>query len=154
MKKLVLQLFLFFTLCSCSEQVKIDNNSKYLLSQTQPVIDNFFENIQKIKYQFAIDELLNKNENIDSKDSLTISLKKKFIGINESSGKFISKKLLKSKQIDDDIGVYTYLVKYEKKFYRFVFVFYNSGNNVKIYRFSFDDVVDIELEEALKLYVN
>jgi len=154
MKNMMLQFFLLLTLCSCAQQLKKDNNSKYLVSQIQPVIDGFFENIQKDKYQFAIDELLNKNENIDSKDSLTISLKKKFIGINESSGKFMSKRLLRSKQLDDDLGVYTYLVKYEKKFYRFVFVFYNNGNIVKIYRFSFDDVIDIELEEALKLYVN
>lgn len=154
MKKIMLQFFLLLTLCSCGQQVKKDNSSKYLESQVQPIVDNFFENVQKAKYANAIEDLLNKNENIDLQDSLTIILKKKFIAINESSGKFMSKRLLRSKQLDDDLGVYTYLVKYEKKFYRFVFIFYNNGNQVKIYRFSFDDVIDVELEEAIKLYVN
>ena len=154
MKKMMLQFLLLLTLCSCGQQVKKDNSSKYLESQTQPIIDSFFENVEKGKYAVAIEELLNKNENIDLQDSVTISLKRKFSGINESSGKFVSKRLLRSKQLDDDLGVYTYLVKYEKKFYRFVFVFYNNGSSVKIYRFSFDDIIDIEVEEALKLYVN
>ena len=61
---------------------------------------------------------------------------------------------MRKKLLEDDLGVYSYLVRYEKKFYRFVFVFYNNSKAVKIYRFSFDDTIDIELEEAIKLYVN
>ena len=111
MKKIMLQFFLLLTLCSCGQQVKKDNSSKYLESQVQPIVDNFFENVQKAKYANAIEDLLNKNENIDLQDSLTIILKKKFIAINESSGKFMSKRLLRCKQLDYDLGVYTYLVK-------------------------------------------
>jgi len=85
---------------------------------------------------------------------MTLILKKKFNDINESFGKFISYRLLRKKLLDDDLGVYAYFVRYEKKFYRFVFVFYNNGNEVKVYRFAFDDTADIELEEAIKLYVN
>jgi hypothetical protein len=40
------------------------------------------------------------------------------------------------------------------KIYRLTFSFYNNDLAVKIYKFSFDDVIDIEMEESLKLYVN
>lgn len=49
-------------------------------------------------------------------------------------------------------SIYSFLVKYEKKFYRFIFTFYNTGTKIKIYKFSYDDVLDLELEESLKLY--
>jgi hypothetical protein len=61
---------------------------------------------------------------------------------------------LKKRFMNDDIGMYSYLAKYDKKFYRFVFMFYNNGKTVKLYKFLFDDNIDLELEESLKFYTN
>jgi hypothetical protein len=143
-------------LCSCAQQsVKNPStDSKYLNSKITPIIETFFNNVKSDKYKTALTDLFSQNENIDLHDSLTINLENKFNVINESSGRFISQRLLRKKELGDDLGVYVYLVKYEKKFYRFSFTFYNNESAVKIYKFSFDDTIDIELEDGMKLYVN
>lgn len=156
MRKGILECFLLLSLCSCAQQ-NIKNpstDSKYLSNKITPIIDTFFNQVKSDKYKTALSELFSQNENIDLHDSLTINLENKFNAINESSGKFVSQRLLRKKELGDDLGVYIYLVKYEKKFYRFSFTFYNNGSSIKIYKFSFDDVIDIELEEGMKLYVN
>jgi hypothetical protein len=72
---------------------------------------------------------------------------------NLLSGAYRGKSLIKKKSINDDIAVYSYLAKYDKKFYRFLFVFYNNGIKTKIYKFLFDDTAELEIEESLKLYM-
>jgi hypothetical protein len=138
---------------SCS-QPKNNEKEKNLDKIVVPIIEDFFAKIQSGEYKTAVDYLLGKNDNIDLRDSFTIRLREKFNNLNETSGSYISSRLMRKKLLEDDLGVYSYLVKYDKKFYRFVFVFYNNSKTVKIYRFSFDDTIDIELEEGIKLYVN
>lgn len=154
MKNVIVNFFLLVLLFGCKQHNMKDSDSKYLDSESQPVIETFFDKIKSGNYNNAINDLLKKNENIDLQDSLTINLKSKFNAINESSGKYISERLLRKKGLANDLGVYVYLVKYEKKFYRFTFTFYNNGVRVRIYKFSFDDNIDIELEAAIKLYLN
>ena len=43
----------------------------------------------------------------------------------------VSQKLHRNKTLDNDLGVSIYLVKYERKLYRFTFTFYNNGTQVK-----------------------
>lgn len=118
-----------------------------------PIIDSFFQKIDSKNYNAAINDLLSSNENIDLRDSATISLKAKFSSINEVSGAFRGNSLIRKRNINDDIVAYSYLVKYDMKFYRFLFVFYNNGVRTRIYKFMFDDSVEAEMEESLKLYM-
>ena len=117
------------------------------------MIDSFFQKVESKNYNAAIDDLLSSNENIDLRDSATIALKGKFSSINQFSGAYRGNSLIKKKSLNDDIAVYSYLAKYDKKFYRFVFVFYNNGLKTKIYKFLFDDTAELEIEESLKLYM-
>lgn len=146
--------FIILILHGCDRNKEKENDSEYLDTQSSTIIKSFFESVQSGTYQNALAELLKKNRDIDLQDSMTLALERKFNAINQSSGKFVSDRLLRKKRIADDLGVYSYFVKYEKKFYRFIFTFYNNGSQVKIYKFSFDDVIDVELEEAIRLYVN
>jgi hypothetical protein len=118
-----------------------------------PVIDSFFHKIESNNYKAALDDLLSSNENFDLKDSSTIDLQDKFSNINRFSGVYRGNSLIKKKSINDDIVAYSYLAKYDKRFYRFVFVFYNNGIRTKIYKFMFDDSAGQEIEESLKLYM-
>lgn len=117
-----------------------------------PFIEAFFSKISAGNYINAIDDLLKSNDEINLNDSLTINLKTQFKRINEFSGKYTGSTLLKKRNIGNDIGVYSYLVKYEKKYYRFVFFFYFNGKDTRLSKLFFDDSIDTELEESLKLY--
>ena len=140
--------FISFLLNSC-RTAKTSAIDSYCLVTTK----NFFSQIGTPAYAAALDSLLLSNTNIDFTDSVTTKLREGFKSINELSGKYLGYKLLKKRVVQDDIAIYSYLVKYEKKFYRFVFTFYNTGTKVSIYKFAYDDILDIELEESIKLYV-
>lgn len=140
--------FISFFLDSCKSD-KINTIDSPCLS----IVKKFFIGIETSDYINALDSLLLSNSNIDFNDSTTIKLRDGFKNINELSGNFLGFKLLKKRFIEDDIAIYSYLVKYKKKFYRFIFIFYKTGEEVNIYKFAYDDVLDLELEESLKLYV-
>ena len=154
MRQITLNCFLLLSLCSCAQQNKENDESKHLNEGVVVIINNFFKIMKSGNFNNAIDELLSNNENIDIQDSLALNLKSKFKDVNQSSGKLISYRLLRKKSLANDLGVYSYIVKYDKKAYRFLFTFYNNDTRIKIYKFSFDDTLDIELEESLRLYLN
>jgi hypothetical protein len=137
---------------SCKSSDNADSISKFDMICI-PIIDTFFQKVESKDYSAAIDDLLSSNENINLRDSATIALKGNFSVINQASGTYRGKSLIKKKSINDDIAVYSYLAKYDKKFYRFLFVFYNNGIKTKIYKFLFDDTAELEIEESLKLYM-
>lgn len=142
-------IFFLFSIVSCTS--KSEEISSFE-ARCNAKIDQFFSKIENKQFDSALKELLESNQNIDISDSATISLLEKFRNINLASGEYISRKILRKRELNSDLGIYTYLVKYEKKFYRFVFVFYNNDKEIKLYKFSFDDVIDIEMEESIKLY--
>ena len=141
---------LIFIISGCNFQTRTNIIDKTAL----PLINSFFKNIRIKGASFALDEMISSNPNIDKKDSSTIDLESKIVSINEQSGAFMGYRLLKERILVDNIGIYSYLVKYEKKFYRFIFTFYNNGNTIKLYKFLFDDDLDVELEGSLKFYTN
>jgi hypothetical protein len=104
-------------------------------------------------YEAALNDLLQSNGDINLLDSPTIRLKSQFKDINQLSGEYIGYDLLKKRIIKNDLAIYSYLVKYKIKFYRFIFIFYNPDGQIKIFKFAYDDAADVELEESLKLYL-
>jgi hypothetical protein len=125
---------------------------KKIQEECMPTINNFFLHLEKNDYVEALNNLLASNPNILPNDSSTVSMRKQFSEINQYSGAFRGKTLVNEKTIKDDVAAFSYLVKYEKKFYRFTFVFYNNGISTRIFKFSFDDSAEFELEESMKLY--
>ncbi len=123
-------------------------------SKTMPIIDSFFNRVSNKEYSNAFDELLKSNPDINIEDSLTVESKKNFLYINNVAGVFIEYHLLKKRFISEDIAVYTYLAKYEKKYFRFFFMFYNNGKIIQLYKFRFDDDLASELEASLQYYTN
>lgn len=128
------------------------NEGKKIQQESMPTIDSFFLQIEKNDYAGAFNNLIASNPNILPSDSASISLRKQFSEIGGYSGAYRGRSLVNKKIIEDDLAGFSYLVKYDKKFYRFTFVFYNNGISTKIYKFSFDDNAELELEESMKLY--
>lgn len=130
-------------------------SGKNLMDKTAlPLIDSFYSKAQRKEAALAIEGLLSSNPNINLGDSSVLDLKSKFIFLNENSGSFMGYKILKKRYIQDDIAVYSCLGKYDKKFYRFIFIFYNNGVKTRLYKFLFDDYLEAELEGSLKFYTN
>lgn len=150
--------FLIFTCLlagSCKQEQKNniqEQKNSITENQAQPLIADFFKGLQDGKYSTALQDLLTQNENINLKDSSTAALINGFNIINQVSGQYIDNQLLKKRVVADAIAMYTYLVRYDKKFYRFTFVYYNNKSKTKLYKFTYDDAVDLEMEESLKLY--
>lgn len=139
---------LFFLFIGCGDKESTSSMDK-LCMQT---ITSFFDKIKLGEYVEALDKLLLSNPNIDIQDSATINLKAQFKDLNDQSGEYLGYQLLRKRVVENDLGAYSYLVKYEKKYYRFVFVFYNNSRSTRVYKFLFDNTLDIELEESLKFY--
>ena len=116
----------------------------------EPFIDAFFKTIRTKGASVSIEKLLASNPEIDNSTPAAVNLKRRLVSIHENSGHFMGYRLLKKRSLDDDIGVYSYLVKYEKNFYRFSFTFYNNGSSIRLFRFLFDDDIDAELERSIR----
>ncbi len=130
-------------------------SEKNLMDKTaMPLIDSFYSKVQRKEAALAIDGLLSSNPNINLKDSATLDLKSKFIFLNENAGSFMGYKILKKRYIENDIAVYSSMGKFDKRFYRFIFIFYNNGVKTRLYKFLFDDYLEAELEGSLKFYTN
>lgn len=140
-------MFAAFLLTGCKAM-----EGKKIHQECMPTIDSFFMQVERNAYVEAFNNLIASNPNILPSDSASVSLRKQFSEIVQFSGAYHGKSLVKEKTINDDVAAFSYLVKYEKKFYRFTFVFYNNGISTKIFKFSFDDNVESELEESIKLY--
>ena len=143
---------LLFAGCSTNSGVKSATSKSAMKETATPVIDHFFKQLSSANAEEAISGLLSNNDNIITDDSSITELKAKLKNIGVYSGKYVDYSLLKEKEIQGNIAMYSFLVRYEKKYYRFIFEFYNNGTSIKIYKFRFDDALDIEIEESLKLY--
>jgi hypothetical protein len=118
----------------------------------EPFIDAFFKTLRTKGAAVSIEKLLASNPEIDTSAPAAINLKRRLISIHDNGGPFIGYRLLKKRFLEDDIGVYSYLVKYEKNFFRFAFTFYNNDSSVRLFKFLFDDNIDAELERSIRFH--
>lgn len=153
MKASLYLIIVLFILSACKSNIGSDEKPISELEQKcKLVIDSFFSELSNGRHDFAIENLLSSNPFMNKTDTAIKDLKLKFSLLNNVSGKFVGFTLLKKREISNDLAIFSYLAKYESKFYRFVFIFYNNGKEVRLYKFMFDSFVDIEIEESLKLY--
>jgi hypothetical protein len=78
MKKILMPVLLLFELYSCSPKKSKDNSSAYLDTQSKPVIENFFREIQTGKFKIALKDLFRRNENFDLGDSSIMNIPANF----------------------------------------------------------------------------
>ena len=117
-------------------------------------INTFFANVGKGHAKESLQDLVASNPYIDASDSASLKLIKGFTDISQLSGEYRGYKLIKKRIFQTDILVYSYLLKFERKFYRVIFMFYRASTPVRLYKISYDDMIDTELEESLKVYMD
>lgn len=118
---------------------------------TQEIIEKFFsiyskDPIKATEYAFSTNKWFEQNQ--ESVDDLKSKLKEQI----DQLGDYYGFEFLSQTKVGSSIRMINYIVKYDRQPIRFTFLFYNPNKKWQLNNFSFDDNIDEELSEALKLY--
>jgi len=115
------------------------------------ITDKFFSIYAKDPFK-ALDYAFSTNNSFEQKkldiDTLKITLKE----LISNSGNFQGYEFISEKKVGTCYLLSSFMSKYDKKPYRFTFLFYKPKENWKINNFRFDEFIEDEMEEALKIY--
>lgn len=124
------------------------------LAQNEPqdIIATFADRLENEGPRAAIDSLFSTNEwmmrSQDTRDQITTQLTNLLPLIGEYHGR----EQIAARQAGGSLVLHSYLFKYDRQPIRFNFMFYRPQEVWTLYKFTFDDSFDAELEEANKLY--
>ena len=116
----------------------------------QSYIETFFKKY-KTSPDSAIDYIFGTNPLFLRTASQINVLKGKMDSLQFSLGKYTGKELISQKTASPSLVIYSYLAKHENQPIRFTFIFYKAQNDWMLYRFNYDDAMDLELFEAVKI---
>jgi hypothetical protein len=114
------------------------------------IIDTFFKKIKSDGTDPAIDYLFSTNKLFNNVAQINL-LKIKLDSLQRSVGQYVGKELIAQKSAGTSLAFYSYLAKFTVQPVRFTFMFYKAQNDWTLYRFKYDDQMDLELEEAGKI---
>ena len=114
------------------------------------IIDTFFKKYKLEGTGPAIDYLFATNKFFTNAAGI-VTLKTKLDSLRLSLGLYMGKELITQRSATPSLIFYSILAKHEIQPIRFTFIFYKPQNDWVLYRFKFDDQMDIELEEAGKI---
>ena len=112
-------------------------------------IDAFFRKY-KISSDSAIDYLFSTNKLFTNQAQINL-LKSKLDSLEVNIGRYEGHELIAQKSAGNSLVIYSYLVKHENQPVRFIFMFYKPEDKWELYRFNYDDTMDLELIEAAKI---
>jgi hypothetical protein len=116
----------------------------------QSYVETFFKKY-KVSPDSAVDYLFGTNKLFTNRTTQINVLKSKLDSLQLTLGKYTGKELLVEKSASPSLVLYSYLVKHENQPVRFTFIFYKSSNEWSLYRFNYDDQMDVEMFEAAKI---
>jgi hypothetical protein len=151
MKHLTRLFILTALICSCSFYAGAQTAAKTETAVPKGAasyIDTFFKKY-KTSPDSAIDYIFGTNPFFTG--SQIAPLKAKLDSLQFILGKYVGKELIAQKSATPSLVLYSYLVKHENQPIRFVFMFYKPKNDWLLYRFNFDDAMDVELLEASRI---
>lgn len=114
------------------------------------VVDTFFKKYKNDGTSAAIDFLFGTNKYFTNTTGIS-QLKAKLDSLRQGIGMYLGKDLISQKNASNSLYFYSYLVKHEVQPLRFTFIFYKPQNEWVLYRFKYDDQMDVELEDAGKI---
>lgn len=116
----------------------------------QSYIETFFKKY-KTSPDSAIDYVFGTNKLFARNASQINMLKIKMDSLQLSLGKYTGRELITEKSASPSLVIYSYLVKHENQPIRFTFIFYRAINEWALYRFNYDDSMDQEMFESVKI---
>ena len=112
-------------------------------------LDAFFKKY-KTSPDSAIDYIFGTNKLFANMSQIGL-LKLKLDSLQISLGKYVGHELISQRSATNSLVIYSYLVKHENQPIRFIFMFYKPKNDWELYRFNYDDAMDVEMLEAVKI---
>ena len=112
-------------------------------------IETFFKKY-KTSSDSAIDYIFGTNKLFTNVSQINL-LKAKLDTLQLSLGPFIGRELIAEKSAANSLVIYSYIVKHENQPIRFIFMFYKPHNDWELYRFNYDDGMDTEMLESVKI---
>jgi hypothetical protein len=112
-------------------------------------IETFFKKY-KTSADSAIDYIFGTNKFFATNTQIAL-LKNKLDSLQFSIGKYEGRELIAQKSSSPSLVLYSFLVKHQNQPIRFTFIMYRAQNEWALYRFNYDDQMDIELFEAAKI---
>jgi hypothetical protein len=124
------------------------------ISQDTPeqIIEKFFQDYQIEKPENALDMLYATMPWVERIQDDLDKIKLQFAGLQTLVGEYYGYGLITKKELANSFAIYSYLVKFDRQPVRFLFEFYKPKEKWGLYSFSYDDNIDDELAEAIKLY--
>jgi hypothetical protein len=116
----------------------------------QSYIETFFKKY-KTSPDSAIDYIFGTNQLFARNASQINVLKMKMDSLQFSLGKYTGKELISQRSASPSLVIYSYLAKHENQPIRFTFIFYKASNDWVLYRFNYDDSMDQEMFESVKI---
>jgi hypothetical protein len=114
------------------------------------LVDSFFKKYKEDGTAAAIDYVFGTNKLFDNNAGIGV-LKIKLDSLRHTIGLYTGKDLIVQKNAGNGLYLYSFLVKHENSPLRFTFIFYKPKNDWVLYRFKYDDQLDIELIDAAKI---
>jgi len=154
-KNLLLSLIISFTIFSAQSQTAKTFPAKTVAVKTYAApgattyIETFFKKY-KTSSDSAIDYLFGTNKLFTNYAQINL-LKSKLDSLEANIGKYEGRELISQKSAGTSLVIYSYLVKHENQPVRFIFMFYKPKDQWELYRFNYDDAMDVELIEAAKI---
>jgi hypothetical protein len=113
------------------------------------ILETFFKKY-KDSSDAAIDYLFGTNKYFTNTGGIN-QLKQKLDSLRITLGAYAGKELIVQKSASPSLILYTYLVKHDIQPVRFTFMFYKPHSDWVLYRFKYDEEMDVELEEGAKI---
>ncbi|MEM6642332.1 MAG: hypothetical protein AAF616_05090 [Bacteroidota bacterium] len=100
----------------------------------------------------AISDAFKTTKWVDENGDGVLSMISQLEGTIALVGDYLGYELLKEKKVGSRFVMYAYLVYYERQPLRFTLTFYKSGEKWMYFNVKYDDSMDEEVEEAMKVY--
>ena len=118
----------------------------------EKMIDRFFKEYVDLGPQDALDNIYSTMPWVERVRDDVDQLKMQFGGLQNIVGNYYGHELIANKDLADSFSIFTYLVRFDRQPIRFTFQFYRPDKDWGLYGFSYDDNLDDELEEAVRLH--
>ncbi|GAA5040150.1 hypothetical protein GCM10011506_40310 [Marivirga lumbricoides] len=120
------------------------------ISQTpDDIVKTFFSKYEQNNME-ALSYLFDSNDWMGESKEQIQNLKSQLAGTVQLLGEYYGYELLAKKKINQ-LELHTYFIKYDRQPLRFSILFYKPNDKWQLQNFSFDDTLDSELEEALRI---